>query len=628
MRLSSNKNWSILPSEKLDFEDRDFIRISVSDIKLDTKITCIVSQAGSGKTTSTTSRIHNIVEKPENKKIKIAVYSKNHQLLREEYLPLLQKLDVSHIKGITYPDPITKECMCPEPEMVKLHNKMKNIKVVCTKICEKTKAERSECPYFMQDKKAQIILASIGSMNKTTRKDFVFIDENFMEVEKIEKQYKGARIFGGNDLVRVLKENDAKWIRDHNKKLYIDYNNSLDFWIKTKTWDKVEELLKFKIEEQIYLINNKLEFWYRPKLYDVFDLASNNDKIKIILLCATFNEDFFRYALRSYAGEFSIRQKKVTKETQITKEIQFNELNEPELIEHKKILTKKDYVPTTIDVKIFYTEARNKNTIVYNINPTFNYRNREPANMVEIIKNIHNGTEFRKVYSEIGCIGRMEFIDKIGFGLYYNAAEGSNLYNNTEVIVKTSDYVQNIDSMIEEYRQLYMDFDEWTRRPTETGNKQKDTENLLNWGLKNGGTVFDKYMKWKNESKNYDAIHRNRGLWNDYRAVIVFGKLPRKIYEEFTVKEFNMENHFIEQFIIDVADDTRNKNIQREKEEEIKAMEILKQNEEEDPKIEEDFMNIPEPIEHEPEEDKQKEDYIPEIPDKEEPEREFLIEED
>lgn len=543
MRKTSNKNWTI-STHTFEISDKMSLRSEIQHIVPVDNITVLAPQPGIGKTLWANRFIEEIIksEKDINKRKKqnFVVFAKNHKLLAEEYLPKLKEFGAIHWKGF--------EKMCPDSDMCELYQQFPNPKIICGKICELDEEEKKGCPYHEQFQNKEVVLAPIQMMRENEdRFDNIIIDENFVETSEIKKEYMLARLIS-NRFQRALKENDSKWIKEHKKMLYVKYNEHMNFLIEAKLWKQVNKFLELDIEDQIFLSERKIEKWYRPALYNIFKNAQN---CKIILLCATFDEEYFTDMMKSYAGEFGF---------------------------DKEITT-----------KIYYTKAQNKNTVVWHINPEHNYRFSEPANMIENMRIIH------EKYPDVGCIGRSIFKQELGWGLHYNAAEGSNNFSDAEVFIKINYYIQNIGSMIEEYQQQYMDFD-FPKMP-----KKEDGEDMVRWVKEHGGRKCESFMNWRNESKNYDAIHRNRGLWYDYRSVIVFGIMPKGISEEFTVKEISLTNQNIESFISEIIKETRNKNMQKDEEDKKMHEELLKQHIEDEPITEEEYMNIPEPIEHEPE---------------------------
>lgn len=636
MRKTSNKNFHI-ETENINISDHVLLRSEINNIEIKDNISVLACQPGIGKTTYILNRIEQKIlsEIEENKKIEefnkhcsekekkkfkrttFAIFTKNHKLLREEYLPRLQKYGAEHIKGVTYVDPTTRECMCPDPEMIKYHDDLRSIEIVCGKICKKSKEEKKECPYNKQNKKAQIIFAHINNLNYGKGRDEIIIDESLTTIKEVKKAYAVSKLIADN-FFTALKENDSKWIREHIRLI----SDKLDL-LKTNfedlcEWKKLKLLLDFDINIQLFLISNKYEIWYRPKLYDLFDIVSNNKNTKVIMLCATFDEKYFTDMLKSYSGEIGIKSLKI-----VRSEKEVLKLQEDMTFKMKKVIyNKKDFSESNISVKIFYTKTENKNTIVYHINPENRYSNSEPANMLDIMQYIHIR------YPDVGCIGSKEFMVKLGdWGLHYGEAEGSNNYDDAESFIKIGSYTQNIKSHVDEYKQQYMDFD-LPKLPKRDDPYMLD---IMRWIEINCGKRCIDFINFQNYSKNYDAMHRNRGLWNNYRALIVFGMMPKGISEEFTIKEISCENKFIESIISEIIEETMNKNIQKEKDEEIIAEELLKQKIDEKEVTEEDFMNIPEPMEYEPE----PEQKIPEIPEevlyseeKDEPEQEQKIPEE
>ncbi|MCK4798788.1 MAG: hypothetical protein KAT05_15535 [Spirochaetes bacterium] len=564
MRKTSNKNWSI--SCQTIHEPKLKLRSEIGKIKLKDNITIIASQAGSGKTTRVIKHIEKTIlseiekneiiikentgkKKSEQKPLKkttFAIYAKNHKLLRDEYLPDLKKYGAVHVKGVTYVDPITNECMCPEPKMVKLHKKLKSVNVVCFKICEKSKEEKEECPYFSQNKNAQIILAPIDILRDNIKRDEIIIDENIVQVEEIKKAYDASKLISAK-LKLAIKNNNAKWIFDNAKLIRHLNSKAEERYIKNEEWEKLAKITKFNIQNQIFLTRNKLEVWYKPKLYDVFGIASQHENTKISMLCATFNEEYFVDMLKFYSGEIGIKKLKMTKTTEYIDKLEFQN-NKLVRTEIPKIMRKKDYEESNISVKIYNTKTENKDAIVYHINPQHKYVNSEPSDMLETMQIIH------EKYPEVGCIGRKEFIDELGFGLHYNAAEGSNKFNNSDLFIKIGSYAQNIEAHAKEYQQHYMDFS----RPKFPKKDNAHVLDIYKWIKEKYGRKCESFIQWRNKAKNHDAVHRNRGLWNGYRCVVVFGIMPKGISEEFTLKEFECKNENIESFIENIIEDLEN----------------------------------------------------------------------
>jgi len=287
MRQKSNKNFNIV-TETISISDKTILRAEIYKTPILDNTTIFACQAGFGKTTYIINRIEERMKKEieenkiieeynkdktesEHKKYKhtrFAVYAKNHKLLREEYLPRLEKYGAVHVKGVTYVDPKTKECMCPDPKMVEMHDYFRSIKIVCGKICKKDKEEKADCPYFKQNKKAQIILAPIELLKgNIDNRDEVIVDENIVSVSKVEKAYLVSKMMDSK-FYKALKEDNGNWMK---------YNKYKLLSLKSK-------LLEKNIEEEVMLELRKL-YDMTSKRYsytDLFYIIREEKKLSIL----------------------------------------------------------------------------------------------------------------------------------------------------------------------------------------------------------------------------------------------------------------------------------------------------------------------------------------------------------
>jgi hypothetical protein len=272
-----------------------------------------------------------------------------------------------------------------------------------------------------------------------------------------------------------------------------------------------------------------------------------------------------------------------------------------------------------ISVKIYYTNFTNKDSVIYHINTNDNYRKSTPYKMDEILEHV------KDKYPDVGLIAKQDFIKKVGFGVHYNNAEGTNNYEHSDVLIKPNYYTGNIEAYVEDYKKYYMDFD----RPKIT----EHTDDLYRWVQIHMGAKCEWWIDWRNEAINYDGMHRNRALWSN-KSIIVFGDVPKRCYNEFTVIDVNpitnsvLPDRFtsddLEAVMLSLIEETKKRikdaEIAEQKYIEEKLQEIQEQHEHEYEK------GLEEPYNEPPEEPDPEDMDIPEFPDEPEPEEPEAIE--
>jgi hypothetical protein len=312
VRKYSNKNFKI---EVEILQTNTYARLMYADIKPTNSITILAPQPGIGKTSWAKKFIQENIFKSDEKD-NFVVFAKNHKLLTDEYEPELEGFGAVHWLSFAN--------MCPDEEIVKIYNEVnhpKMVGVLCGHVCKKTDEEKKECPYHVQFQNRKLVLAPIHMMSECEdRFKYIFIDENFMNIRTVNKDYKTSKLLS-NGLYKALKNNDVRYIINHRLSLNIRYGEYKDFLIKSKLWKQLSELLDFDLKEQEFLAKNKLETWYKPFLYNVFNTVDSNKNRRVIMLCATFNEEYFRDMIKFYSGEVGFTRTDKVKVGEIPAEI-------------------------------------------------------------------------------------------------------------------------------------------------------------------------------------------------------------------------------------------------------------------------------------------------------------------
>lgn len=520
MRTHSKKGFSI---EKVMLKSKTLsdLRIEKLSLKFDADLNITKNQPGTGKTYD----IIKMVNDPDLKKSKDIIFSKHHNILSSEYDP--------YIKNVIHWHSFNDLCQDEDMKKVKFEQKLMP-KTVCRYMCK----NKDSCPYLGQFKSVTKVTAPIQFIHKAEGFSRIFIDENFMETDRIVKDLgTAARI--DEDFRLALVKNNSKWMQRNERRMFVLLSKALEFEIKNENWKIVEKLESFNIKEQAFLIRNKMLVWYRPKIYKIFDIIQG--KSTVILASATFPEEFFIDMLKSYSGEIGFKR--------------------------------------DVKIKIYESEVENKNTIIYNINPEQNYRKGEPNQIIEYLDVIVDR------YPDLQVIGTKKFFKKndIQYGIQFGNAEGLNEYQHNLALLKTKYYTEDFVGITQEYNKFYDEKLEYT-----------DFESM-SWKWK-------EFSKWRNEAINYDSLHRNRGLIYN-RVLFVFGAVTNKMKKEFTVikvdaktpddlefylqhEESKLREHYENQLLED-----------KERLDEIEYETMMKMIKEEE------YMNIPEPIEYEPEEE-------------------------
>jgi hypothetical protein len=375
--------------------------------------------------------------------------------------------------------------LCHSDEMKEIYQLIGSPATICGYICK----DKKECEYLKQFK-AKKILAPSNFLHIKTKSDIVFIDENIMQVDEIRKTEPKVAALISDSFAKSLKNNDLKWFQYNKRRLYARYEERKKDLIKKKEWGYLKKLLKVNLDEQLFLVRKKLGVWYRPYLYSIFELAQEK---RVVMSCATFGRDYFEDMIKSYSGEIGFNKKEIT-------------------------------------VRIYYSKMRNRGTIVYHINPSNNYRKAAPSDIVNTVKTI------KTVFPDVGVIGDMKTIEALKNegvdGLYFGNAEGLNTFEKRDVILKTRYFLWNIIGSMDLYKKHYLELD----LPDCT--KDGDALSFIEKHYPKKALEFN---DWYNEATNYDAMHRSRGLIRD-ASIINFGVLPKRIYDEYTIKEVSDVN--------------------------------------------------------------------------------------
>lgn len=222
------------------------------------------------------------------------------------------------------------------------------------------------------------------------------------------------------ELAEKLNEMDLTELRrifqNGMSKSTIDINN---FKLLAGVLRDINNLVDFFKWRHIYRnsegYEKDLKSYYEPYIYKLFELA---ESIPIVLMDATFNCELFKDLLSSYDGEFGINN---------------------------------------FDINVYRTHIKNKDSIIYRINPDSWYPKASLAGITENVKELYNF--YTKMNKKVGIITIKDVKEQYFDGfktLHYRNLRGKNEFENFDILILLGTPQPNVKGVIDTHNELYL----------------------------------------------------------------------------------------------------------------------------------------------------------------------------
>lgn len=411
------------------------VRKEVEGIAFDKGITVLALQPEIGKTFSFIKYCQDNADK------NIAYFAPNHKLLDEVEIRLKEKLPSSNIIHWRGMGKICKLYQENDPYLNIFIDNSFDLHYYCGE-CEHSKG----CQYKDYRKqftitKPCIVLSPLEYIKKHVDKfDTIFVDELIIKcytyslpdeeelrsvisilwdfehapiLEELRTAISNPEIFNKIDkqeLWRVFQRGRRKSLPDLKKIELLGkvFNN---------IYDSVEFLKWKSIYEKSDGYEKSLKTYYEPFIYKLFELAETKP---IVFMDATFSQELFEDLLQGYDGEFGIKN--------------------------------------NFDVNIYYTNVKNKNSVVYRVNPTSWYpKSSITTNIITDAKKLYNS--YNILNKKVGLITskdiEIQFFN--GFNaLHYNNLRGQNKFEDFDVLILLGTYLMNPIGIVDYHNELYL----------------------------------------------------------------------------------------------------------------------------------------------------------------------------
>ena len=447
MRLQGTTELSI-NSETLEGNIPQ-VRAQLDQINFDNGITVLALQPEVGKTEAF---IKYCEANPEKN---IGYFAPNHNLLNEVELKLNKiSSNVIHWRGKTNICQLYKK---EDPYLKALIDSGLTTHFYC-EFCEfSEKCQHKSYIDQFSYSEPSIILAPLEYIKKHVEEfDIIFVDEFVIKSyayslpEKVDVR-EAIRILRGFEKLPIFDDlcNELKIIKYTNETIVIgqisrielaEKLNKIDlaelrrifqkgmnesipdsgkFGLLAKVLRDINNLTDYLKWKNIYKNSDgyekDLKTYYEPYIYKLFELA---DSIPIVLMDATFNEELFEDLLRGYDGEFGINN---------------------------------------FDINVYKTCIKNKDSVVYRVNPTAWYPKASLDGKIEDVKKLYNF--HTQIGQKVGIITikdvKEDYFD--GFEtLHYRNLRGKNQFENFDILILLGTPQPSVKGVIDTHNKLYL----------------------------------------------------------------------------------------------------------------------------------------------------------------------------
>ncbi|AXV40398.1 hypothetical protein [Methanobacterium sp. BAmetb5] len=508
----------------------------------------------------------------------------SHKLLKGEYSALRAK----------YWQGFPEKCKEYKGQVQKLDSYGVSIKT----ICQIQSCDRRTCPYWKQFNTKKAIapyhfLTSDRVLNKEGKYkfDMLLVDEA-MEYGteytlKEESLNESIQAMGKYENVKFLEEVDwgadlLDYLQENIKLINRKKYSSLNGAIRGKQWDDVKKIAKFRPYNLIkyyyyHTIYGNSSCYYEPLLYTVFDLA--RQKLPIIMLDASFDVKAYEVTLARYNFEHK------------------NKPRDPFINQPLGPIT--DLLTRSYDSNI-----RDKHKTIYRMDKN-NYYYKTGIWDFNNKKLTENGkktekelksfiNKIKRKYHHVGIITYQDLeplFEGLGKTEHFFNLRGSNKLKNVDALFIIGTPQKKVSGILKGYNKLCLtDFTEesiykpiykiqdgmnciyheyvdcygkhehWDCNSGDGYREKKpvsyrfkgDYEDWYHEELRKqreAGEIdlelwykFSEYAQNQDESEKYQAIHRARPFLKDNPIIYVFGDIPEKIKQEFTIVSYDKDN--------------------------------------------------------------------------------------
>lgn len=503
----------------------------------------------------------------------------SHKLIDEEY----KKMGAKHWEGLS-------SNLCKRYSRVK---RLKELGVPIKVICEIQHCKTGECKYwkqfdtrkavspihFLPTNRVQYRKKHKGKDKGDFRFDVLVADESFQLYNTIsynEERIKEAihRIYGyyPNDeerdsLINILLGGDFNifdmYLEEHGGSINFKKSATLKKAIENNNLEDVElinSLNLFEIKKYLYYENASFydiheEGYPEPLFYHILDISRQG--IPVILLDASFDED----AVALLLWRYQIEDEQIPRDTLINKDIEpFDDLK---ITIYESNLQNKELTIHRMDRenyyyrKTFFDYRKDEN------GKTNAYLTENGKTVIEQLRKYIQRTK-RKGYS-VGVITYMDIckeFEELTTTDYFGNLRGSNKIKDVDVLFIIGTPQNNKHDITTGYNNLAL----FNHKAENIGLKTYTTDNGKHFRIDNETGEIDPepleekkpnphydrlsdgeflysitdYDFNQSENEKYQAVHRARLFIND-KIVYIFGDVPEKIREEFTMKTYTKE---------------------------------------------------------------------------------------
>lgn len=474
MRIKINE----LPkTEIIDLGDNlNDVRKNQDKITLDTDITNLTQQPGTGKSTW----LKRYLEDSEEKWL---ITVPNHYLIENEY----QK--IKRIRGVKYWQGFDRLCSkyLNDDKLTKLlKDKYKlGAGVICSNVC--TSQEMGKCPYRKQFKHSDRVL-TVSAYHNTTYFynygefifDIVLIDEKLTGYQELifneNKINESVRliytyinnlktekcfldIISKKDLFSDISKLDKQ--EECIKQVSIDQRSAIKVAINQGYWDDVEVMSKLNVYDvrkwlYYYSIHQEDRIYCEPNVYKMFDLARQG--IKVVTSDASFSQEIHNAMLGRYYYEDS----KIP----------------------RSLLIKKELKPVKeLTIKRYISSIKDDNTDIYRVwDENYFYKSHLDKLKDDLQYFVNRALRKNPNIGIITYDKKEEIIDFPCDTAHFGNLRGLNTFENKDAVFIIGSFLTPDVSVLKDYNALFLtdyqlDGDVWRPRY-----KKKDNDDSLNPG--------------------------------------------------------------------------------------------------------------------------------------------------